>query len=111
MYVIVAGAGQVGTEIAKHLLSEGHSVALIESDKNRLEAAESLDVLALEGNAASPAKLLEAGINSADLLVAVTGSDEVNIIACTVAKSKGCKTIARISSADYITEGTVSGKL
>lgn len=111
MYVVIAGAGQVGTEIAKHLLNEGHSVALIESDKKRLESIESLDALALEGNAASPAKLLEAGINSADLFVAVTGSDEVNIIACIVAKSKGCKTIARISSADYIKEGTVSGKL
>jgi trk system potassium uptake protein TrkA len=108
---VVAGAGQVGTEIAKNLLDEGHSVALIESDKRRLESIETLDLLALEGNAASPAKLLEAGINSADMLVAVTGSDEVNIIACIVAKSKGCRTIARISNADYIEEGTVTGKL
>ena len=45
------------------------------------------------------------------MLIAVTGSDEVNIIACIVAKSKGCKTIARISSADYIQEGMVAGKL
>jgi trk system potassium uptake protein TrkA len=111
MYVVVAGAGQVGTEIAKNLLEEGHSVALIESDKKRLETLETLDVLALEGNAASPGKLIEAGINSADMLVAVTGSDEVNIIACIVAKSKGCRTIARISNTDYLKNGTVAAKL
>ncbi|KYK27326.1 MAG: hypothetical protein AYK23_02450, partial [Candidatus Proteinoplasmatales archaeon SG8-5] len=111
MYVVVAGAGQVGTEIAKNLLDEGHSVAVIEHDKKRLESIETLDVLALEGNAASPQKLAEAGINSADMLIAVTGSDEVNIIACIVAKSKGCKTIARISNADYVKEGMVAGKL
>lgn len=111
MYIIIAGAGQVGTEIAKILLDEGHNVALIESDKKRLESIETLDVMAVEGNAASPAKLTEAGINSADMLVAVTGSDEANIISCVVAKSKGCKTIARISSGDFMKEGTVTGKL
>lgn len=111
MYIVIAGAGQVGIEIAKLLLDEGHNVVLIESDEKRLESVEMLDVLIVEGNAASPAKLAEAGINSADMLVAVTGSDEINIIACMVAKSKGCKTIARISSADYIKEGSETGKL
>ncbi len=109
--MIVAGAGQVGTQIAKRLLDDGHSVALIESDKQRLESIEVMDVMAVEGNAASPDKLVEAGVNSADMLVAVTGSDEVNIIACVFAKSKGCKTVARISSTDYIKEGTKTGKL
>ena len=111
MYVVVAGAGQVGTQIAQTLLDEGHSVAVIESDKKRFEEIESLDVLAVKGNAASPAKLREAGINSADLLVAVTGSDEANIIACVISKSKGCKTIARLSNADYMKEGAKTGRL
>ena len=111
MYVVIAGAGQVGTQIAKVLLDEGHSVAMIESDKGQLENLEALDVLAIEGNAASPKALAEAGINTADLLVAATGSDEVNIIASVVAKSKGCKTVTRISSPDYIKEGMVTGSL
>ncbi|MCK4265970.1 MAG: NAD-binding protein, partial [Thermoplasmata archaeon] len=51
MYVVIAGAGQVGTQIAKVLLDEGHSVAMIESDKGQLENLEALDVLAIEGNA------------------------------------------------------------
>ncbi len=111
MYVVVAGAGQVGTQIAQTLLEEGHSVAVIESDKKRFEAIESMDVLAVEGNAASPAKLREAGISSADLLVAVTGSDETNIIACVIGKSKGCKTVARLSNMDYMKEGATTGRL
>ena len=111
MYVVVAGAGQVGTQIAQTLLDEGHSVAIIESNKKRFADVESLDVLAVRGNAASPSKLREAGINSADLLVAVTGSDETNIIACVIGKSKGCKTVARLSNADYMKEGAETGRL
>ncbi len=101
----------MGTQIAKTLLEEGHSVAIIEANPKRYEAIESLDVLAVEGNAASPAKLREAGISSADLLLAVTGSDEVNIISCVIGKSKGCKTVARISSEDYMRQGAVTGRL
>ena len=111
MYIVVAGAGQVGTQIAQTLLDEGHSVAVIESNKKRFDDIESMDVLAVRGNAASPAKLREAGINSANLLVAVTGCDETNIIACVIAKSKGCKTVARLSNADYMKEGAETGRL
>jgi len=88
-----------------------YSVALIESDKKQLETIEILDVLTVEGNAASPDKLIEAGINTADMLIAVTGSDEANILACVTAKSKGCRTIARISSTDYMKEGLQTGKI
>jgi len=111
MYVVIAGAGQVGTQIAKVLLEEGHSVAVIESDRKRFEAIEGLDVLAVQGNAASPAKLREAGINSADMVVAATGSDETNIIACVIGKSRGAKTIARLSNSDYMKEGAETGRL
>ena len=111
MYVVVAGAGQVGTQIAQTLLEEGHSVAIIESNKKQFEDIESMDVLSVQGNAASPAKLREAGISSADLLVAVTGSDEANIIACVIAKSKGCKTVARLSNSDYMKDGAETGRL
>ncbi|MFO7619570.1 MAG: Trk system potassium transporter TrkA [Thermoplasmata archaeon] len=102
MYIVVTGGGQVGTAIAKALLNEGHSVAIIESEPKMLEEMESLDVLAVKGNAACPKCLSEAGISSANMLVAVTGSDEVNIISCMIGKSKGCKTVARLRNPDYL---------
>jgi trk system potassium uptake protein TrkA len=102
MYIVVAGGGQVGAQIAKALLNDGHSVAIIESDTKCIENMEALDVLVVKGNAACPKDLAEAGINSANMLVAVTGSDEINIIACMIAKSKGLKTIARLRNPDYI---------
>jgi len=111
MYVVVAGAGHVGVEVARALLAEGHSVAVIESNRKRLQVLESLDVLAVEGSASSPRTLAEAGVNSADMLIAVTGSDETNIVACVVGKSKGCKTVARLRSPDFIREGAISGRL
>ncbi|MBU4031351.1 MAG: Trk system potassium transporter TrkA [Candidatus Thermoplasmatota archaeon] len=111
MYVVIAGAGHVGAHIAEALLEQGHSVAVIESDMKRFENIEAMDVLAIHGNAASPKNLADAGINSANMLVAVTGSDETNIIACVIGKSKGCKTIARLRSPDYLREGVGTGNL
>jgi trk system potassium uptake protein TrkA len=63
-----------------------------------------LDALVINGNAASPAKLEEAYVNSADIFIGVTGSDEINMLGCAIAKSRGCKTIARINNMDYIDE-------
>ena len=111
MYVIVAGIGQVGLQIVETLLQEGHNLAVIEEDADRMSVLENLDLLSVRGNAASLSCLVEAGINSADLFIAATGSDEVNIIACVVAKAKGCRTIARLNSRDYMPERVISGKL
>ncbi len=111
MYIIVAGMGRVGRQIVETLIQEGHNLAAIESESQRLGGVENLDLLTVHGSAASISALLEAGINSADLFIAATGSDEVNIISCIIAKSKGCKTIARVNSQDYMPEGVTSGKL
>lgn len=111
MYIIVAGMGQVGLQIVETLLLEGHNLAVIEDDPKRIGVIENMDLLSVEGNAASLSVLIKAGINSADLFIAATGSDEVNIISCVIAKSKGCRTIAQINSQDYIPENTTAGKL
>ncbi|MCX8033191.1 MAG: Trk system potassium transporter TrkA [Thermoleophilia bacterium] len=107
MYAVVVGAGEVGFHIAAILSQEGHEVAVIERDRARYEkAAQELDVLALHGNGASPRILEQASMGRADLLVAVTDSDEVNMIACAAAKQVGVPlTVARVRNEDYIQDG------
>jgi trk system potassium uptake protein TrkA len=103
MYVIVGGAGEVGFHVARALRDEGHDVAVIESNPERLERIQELDVLAIQGNVANR-KILEndANIQDAKLLIACTGSDEINMVACALAKTYGCKTIARINETEYL---------
>lgn len=102
MYVVIGGAGEVGYHVAKSLREERHDVAIIEKKSQAYERADALDVLAILGNAASPSALKEAGIDGADLFIGVTGVDEVNMLACAIAKTNGCKTIARIHNPEYI---------
>ena len=102
MSVVIAGAGEVGFYIARSLYSEGIEVAIIESDEAAANKAESLDALVVRGNAAATTALEEAGIREADTFIAVTASDEVNMVACSIAKSYGVRTIARINATDYI---------
>jgi trk system potassium uptake protein TrkA len=100
--VIIAGAGEVGFYIARSLYSEGYEVAIIEAKAGPANRAESLDALVVRGNAAASAHLEEAGIRDAKNFIAVTASDEVNMVACSIAKSYGVRTIARINDTDYI---------
>ncbi|RXA19516.1 Trk system potassium transporter TrkA [Methanosarcina sp. MSH10X1] len=108
MKVIIIGAGEVGYHIAK-ALSPKNDVIIIEKAEEALRRADELDVLAIEGNGAN-AELLSKILQGTDLLVAVTGVDEVNIVACMTAKLitrgkpewKETKTIARVSNPDYI---------
>lgn len=100
MYIIVVGGGKVGYNLAKLLLAEGHEVLLIEKDKSKAaslatEFGESL----MEGNGSRVSILREGGANRADVLVAVTGTDEDNLVICQVAKSvfKCPRTIARVN--------------
>jgi trk system potassium uptake protein TrkA len=100
MYIIVVGGGKVGYNLAKLLLAEGHEVLLIEKDKAKAaglatEFGESL----MEGNGSRVSILREGGANRADVLVAVTGTDEDNLVICQVAKSvfKCPRTIARVN--------------
>ncbi|HHY36174.1 MAG TPA: Trk system potassium transporter TrkA [Firmicutes bacterium] len=103
MQVIVIGAGDVGYEIASRLSRDNHDVVVIERDPDRAERVNNnLDVLVVQGNGASARVLEEAGIKKAELLIAVTGLDEYNIVACMLAKRYGVEiTVARIRNQEY----------
>ena len=103
MKIIIAGCGKVGSTIAEQLSLEGHDISIIDSNAASIEnAASQYDVFGVVGNAASHEVLKEAGVEEADLLIAVTGSDELNMLSCLVAKKVGgCKTIARVRNPIY----------
>ncbi|PWN05728.1 Trk system potassium transporter TrkA [Rhodohalobacter mucosus] len=98
MKILIAGAGEVGFELAKVLSEEQQDVTVMDERQQCIQrVTENLDVLAVEGNATSPKSLVKAGARQTDLMVAVTSVDEVNIIASTMAKRLGVKTvIARV---------------
>lgn len=105
MRVVVCGAGQVGTTIARHLAAEGNNVTVIDDDPEQVRRIdESYDVRGVTGHASHPATLREASARDADMLIAVTRSDEVNMVACQVAYSLfGVKRrIARLRHAGYL---------
>jgi len=103
MYVIIVGAGRVGKRIAKSLGRE-HETVLIEEEKEKSqEALKTMDVLVIHGDGTDMNTLEEAGINKADALVGATGKDEVNLLACLIAKNRGVKTtVARVGKLEYV---------
>ncbi len=105
MKILITGAGEVGFELGRVLSEEKHDVTVLDERKKCLErVSDHLDVLTVEGNATSPKALVEAGAGTADLMVAVTSSDEVNIIASMMAKRLGVnKVIARVRN-DELTQ-------
>ena len=113
MKVIVVGAGVVGYTIAKKLSNEGQDVVIIEQDEKKIkEVRESLDVRIIQGSGSSPGTLASAGIEKVDMLIAVTDSDEVNMVACLIAgtQSKVPKKVARIRSREYLDYPKVFGE-
>ncbi len=105
MNIIIAGDGKVGSSLAKQLSAEGHNLTLIDSNPKVLEVTiEKYDVMAVQGNCASMAVLREAGVQDANLLIAVTDADEVNLLCCMTAHglNKELHTIARIRNPEYI---------
>jgi len=104
MHAIIIGAGKVGFSIAQMLSLEGHDVVVIEKDEERHRVVqESLDVQTILGSGASPAVLEEAGVTTADLVIAVTEMDEFNIVSCLIAKQYGVpKTVARVRNPEYV---------
>ena len=100
MHVIVVGAGEVGSYVADRLSREGVDVALVEQDAARLRSvADELDVMTVQGSGSHPATLELAGLDRADLVVAVTSSDEVNMVASLVAKQHGVeRTVVRVEA-------------
>ncbi len=103
MKIVVVGIGKVGRDIADHLAKADHEVVVVDNDREDIESAiNSMDVMAVCGNGASYDVLKEAGVSEADLMIATTSSDEVNILACFIAKKLGTKhTIARIRNREY----------
>jgi trk system potassium uptake protein TrkA len=104
MNIILAGAGEVGTHLAKMLSMEYHDIIVIDSDIEKLaQLSSSADLLVVEGSATSISVLIEANIKKADLFVAVTNSENANILSATLAKRLGAKkVIARIDNNDYL---------
>ncbi|MEQ8718244.1 MAG: Trk system potassium transporter TrkA [Acidimicrobiales bacterium] len=100
MHIIVIGAGEVGSHVAELLSAEGNDVAVVEQDAARVrEVEQRLDVLAVCGSGTHPATLRSAGLDRAELLVAVSSDDEANLIACLLAKQAGVRrAIARIEA-------------
>ncbi|MDP2560400.1 Trk system potassium transporter TrkA [Psychrobium sp. 1_MG-2023] len=105
MKIIILGAGQVGGSLAENLVGEDSDITLVDSNRDALaELKDKLDLRAVYGHAAHPQVLLEAGADDADLLIAVTNSDEINMTACQVAYTlfNLPTKIARIRNEDYI---------
>ena len=105
MQVIVCGAGQVGFGIARHLAGEGNDVTVVDSQASLMQRiTDTLDVMPVLGHGGHPDVLEQAGAADADVLIAVTASDEVNMIACQAAKTlfNTPKTIARVRDRNYV---------
>lgn len=103
--IVIAGGGKVGSVLCAELSSEDHDLILIEQDEARLESLiSSNDISGIVGNGASYANLQEAGVDMCDIFIAVTPQDEVNIMACILAKNLGAAyTIARVRNPEYST--------
>jgi len=105
MNIIVCGAGRVGFSIAKQLSAQSHSVTIVDQSSEDIQKiSESIDVKAIVGRATFPSVLEKAGAKQADMIIAVTKSDEVNMIVCQIAHSifNVTKKIARIRAQDYL---------
>ncbi len=103
MKIIIIGCGKVGFALAEGLTQENHDVTIIDSSAERLQdATEELDAMSIVGNGSSINTLLEAGAADTDIIIAVTGSDELNLLCCLIAKKQwDCHTIARVRNPIY----------
>lgn len=106
MQIIIVGCGNVGITLTEHLSGEGHDITVIDMNAKKVQrVASRYDVKGIVGNGASYLTLIEAGIEKADLMIAVTGIDEQNLLSCLFArKAGGCHTIARVRNPEYIKE-------
>src|SRR5690606_11074654 len=106
MKIIILGAGQVGGSLAEHLASEANDITVVATNQLRLrELRDRLDIGVITDEGSHPDILIQAGIEDADMLIAVTNNDEINMIACRVADSlfRTPTKIARVRSTSYLT--------
>jgi trk system potassium uptake protein TrkA len=103
MNILICGAGEVGRHSAEVLAASGHSITILDQSPSRLaEIDEAMDVRSMLGDCAQAEVLIKAGVDKADLLIAATNNDEVNLLSASVAKGVGCKTaIARVHRSGY----------
>ncbi len=106
MKVVIAGAGEVGTHLARMLSRENHDIILLDDDPEKLsQISRDVDLLTIHGSAHSFVDLKQTGLNKADLFIAVTPYEERNVLACTMANYLGVgRTIARINNSEYLQE-------
>lgn len=104
--IIIVGCGKVGATIIEKLTKEGHDITIVDKDADKIEdITNTYDIMGIRGNGASYSTLMEAGIEKADLIIAVTESDELNLLCCTIATQVGdCAAIARVRTPDYSVE-------
>ena len=103
MKIIIVGCGKIGSTIARELNDEGHHIVVIDKNPQAVEnLTGSIDIMGITGNGTSFEILQEAEIENADLIIAVTGADELNIYCCLLARSAGVRhTIARVRNPEY----------
>lgn len=101
--IIIIGCGQVGKTLVERLVKEGHDISVIDKDPDKIEQiTNNCDVFGVVGNGASYSVQMEAGIEKADVLIAVTDSDELNLLCCVVGeRASNCAVIARVRTPDY----------
>ena len=113
MKITIVGAGEVGFHIAQRLSGENQDVVLIDKDPEKIKRInENLDVQAILGSGTSPEMLSNSGIREADMLVAATDSDEVNLIACLLARNlnRHIIKVVRLRNAEYLKEQELLGQ-
>ena len=98
MHIIIVGCGKVGSTLAEQLQEEDTDLTLIDTDADVINnLTEDIDAMGIVGNGASINTLMEAGVKTADIMIAVTASDELNLLCCLIAQKTGhCQTIARV---------------
>jgi trk system potassium uptake protein len=105
MHVIIIGGGEVGRFIAEVLIEEAHDVVIVEPDDDAVVRLQALDASVIQGSGVSPPILARAGIDHADLFLAVTPVDEVNLVACMIARKHGrvgLRTVAKVKQSHYV---------
>lgn len=103
MYVIIIGGGRIGKHLAKILINEGHDIVVVDKDGDVChEIAKELDALTVRGDATRPEVMEDAGIDEADAIVSLTGSDETNLVVGLIAKQMGAKDVGiRLGALHY----------